>query len=147
MNKRGVVIRRSPAVLLVLALAASLHAQQSFLIQLQAEHDPGKRSDKALIFANDAFESARAAYIKGEIRQGDTHLEDMTNVLNQCLEALDAVNKGRYYKKAEIRVATLLRRMQGLIDDLNAEDRGWAEYTHRKLDEIHDQLLKGVMKK
>jgi hypothetical protein len=27
------------------------------------------------------------------------------------------------------------------------DDRGWAEYTAHQLDEIHDKLLSGVMKK
>jgi hypothetical protein len=37
--------------------------------------------------------------------------------------------------------------MKGLVDDLSIQQRGWAEYTERKLDDIHDKLLEGVMRK
>jgi hypothetical protein len=44
-------------------------------------------------------------------------------------------------------VALLQRRMQGLLDDIALQQRGWAEYTQRKLDKLHDKLLDGVMRK
>jgi hypothetical protein len=30
---------------------------------------------------------------------------------------------------------------------MSIQERGWAEFTSRKLDEIHDKLLNGVMRK
>jgi site-specific recombinase len=120
---------------------------QSFLDELKAEHDPVRRSEKALTFADTAFDSARDFYTKGEVHKGDAQLEDMTNALNQCVQSLEAAHKARFYKKAELRVAYLQRRMKGLLDDIQLQERGWAEYTDRKLDEIHDKLLDGVMRK
>jgi hypothetical protein len=37
--------------------------------------------------------------------------------------------------------------MQGLVDELSIQERGWAEYTNRKLDELHEKMLDGVMRK
>lgn len=134
------------AALLMAAWVGVAHAQ-SFLVLLKAEHDPAKRSEKALTFADEAFDNARDYYNKGEIQKGDAELEDMTNVLNECVGSLEAARKAKFYKKAELKVAYLQRRMQGLLDDIEIQKRGWAEYTQRKLEEIHDKLLTGVMGK
>jgi hypothetical protein len=133
--------------LLIMILAASVPAQQSLIAELKSQHDPGKRSEMALTVADELFEGARAYYVKGEISKGDAELEEMTSALNACLESLAAANKSRSYKKAELKVAYLQRRLSGLVDNLNLQERGWAQYTGRKLEEIHDKLLIGVMRK
>lgn len=133
--------------LLTLGLASFIQAQQSFLAELEAEHDPAKRSEKAVTLADTAFDNARVFYTKGEIKKGDAELENMTNALKECVGSLQTAHKARFYKKAELRVAYLQRRMKDLVDDLNLQQRGWAEYTERKLDDIHDKLLDGVMRK
>ena len=74
-------------------------------------------------------------------------LEEMINALNECVSSLDAAHKAKFYKKPEMKVAYLQRRMSGLLDDLGIQVRGWAEYTQRKLDEVHDKLLNGAMRK
>jgi len=125
----------------------SMAFSQSFLTELQSEHNPIKRSNMALTFANSAFENAHDFYGKGEFDQGDAQLENMTKALNECVASLAIARKARLYKKAEMNVADLQRRMQGLLDDIQLQRRGWAEQTARRLDEIHDKLLEGVMRK
>ncbi len=70
---------------------------------------------------------------------------------DECSERVCRVTRGsakaKSYKKAELQVAYLQRRMQGLLDDIEIQKRGWAEYTQRKLEEIHDKLLSGVMRR
>lgn len=132
--------------LLFATCVAVAHAQ-ALLTELRAERDPSKRSEMALNLADNAFDNARDFYSKGEIQKGDAELEDMTNALNECVVSLAVARKPKFYKKAELKVAYLQRRMQGLLDDIEIQRRGWAEYTERKLDEIHDKLLDGVMRK
>lgn len=132
--------------LLAITSVGTLQAQ-SFLDELKSEHDPGRRLEMALTYADSAFDSARDFYTKGEVHKGDAELEDMTNALNECVSSLEEAHKAKFYKKAELRVAYLQRRMKGLLDDIEMQQRGWAEYTNRKLDEIHDKLLDGVMRK
>jgi hypothetical protein len=132
---------------LLLGFASFAPAQQSFLAEIESEHDPARRSDKALMFADAAFDNAREFYNKGEVKKGDAELENMTNALKECVGSLQAAHKPRFYKKAELKVAYLQRRMKGLLDDLSVQQRGWAEYTQRMLDDIHDKLLEGVMRK
>ncbi len=120
---------------------------QSLVTELRAEHDPAKRSEMALNLADTAFDNAHDFYTRGEIDKGDAQLEDMTSALNECVVSLAVARKARFYKKAELKVAYLQRRMQSLLDNIQLQQRGWAEQTQRKLDEIHDKLLEGVMKK
>jgi len=134
-------------VALLLGLTGNGVFAQSILAEIKAERDPVKRSDLALNLAGSSFDNAREFYDKGEVQKGDARLEDMTNALNECLASLENARKAKFYKKAEQRVALLQRRMQGLLDDISLSQRGWAEYTSRKLDEIHDKLLDGVMRK
>jgi hypothetical protein len=133
--------------LLALGFASFVRAQQGFLADLEAVHDPARRSDKALNFADAAFDNARDLYTRGEIKKGDAELDNMTSALKECVGSLQTAHKARFYKKAELRVAYLQRRMDGLLDEISVQERGWAEYTQRKLDDIHDKLLQGVMRK
>jgi hypothetical protein len=133
--------------LLALGFASVIQAQQSFLAEIEAVHDPARRSDKALALADAAFDNARELYTKGEIKKGDAELDNMTSALNECVGSLQTAHKARFYKKAELRVAYLQRRLDGLLDEISVQERGWAEYTQRKLDDIHDKLLAGVMRK
>ena len=114
---------------------------------LSGEPDPLRRSQRELSLAESAFSEARDAYREGKIKDGDQHLDEMVKRLKSCTASLDAAHKSRYYKQAEIRVAGLMRRLKSVLEDLSVDDRGWAEYTAHQLDEIHDKLLSGVMKK
>lgn len=130
-----------------LLLLATVASAQSLISEIKAEHDPARRSEKALTVADTAFDNARDDYNKGEIHKGDADLEEMMSALEECVSSLDTAHKAKYYKKAEMNVALLQRRLKGLLDDIALQQRGWAEYTNRKLDEVHDKLLDGVMRK
>jgi hypothetical protein len=132
---------------LIAATFAFTASAQSFLAELKQEHDPGRRAELALSFADESFDSAKTSYQKGEIHEGDKALENMTSALNACVESVAAANKAKFYKKAEMKVAFLQRRLSGLMDDLSVTERGWAEQTSRRVEEIHDKLLNGVMRK
>ena len=132
--------------MLIVAFAGSASAQ-SVLAELKTEHNPSKRSEMALTFGDQLFDNAKDSYGKGEITKGDADLESMTKVLNACIESLAAANKSKSYKRAEMKVAHLQRRLSDLVNDMSIQERGWAEYTSRKLDEIHDKLLNGVMRR
>jgi DNA gyrase/topoisomerase IV subunit B len=144
-------LRIGPARLLELSLALVLFSSsmgaQSFLAEIASEHDPGKRSELALTYANESFDDARGYYQKGAVEKGDAALENMTTALQACVQSLAVSNKVKFYKKAELKVAYLQRRMSGLVEDLGVQERGWAEQTKRKVEEIHEKLLEGVMRK
>jgi DNA-binding transcriptional MerR regulator len=110
-------------------------------------HEAAKTADVQLNRAEAAFDRAHDAYESGRISEGDAALEEMNKALDACVESLDEAHKSRLYKKAEQRVANLQRRMASLLEDIALPQRGWAEQMSRKLEEIHDKLLAGVMRK
>lgn len=133
--------------LAIVTFVSSCYAQ-SFIAELKAtEHNPARRSEKALVLADSAFDNARDFYSRGLINKGDAQLDNMTKALDVCVESLQEARKAKYYKKAELNVALLQRRMASLLEDIDIQERGWAEQTNRMLDQIHDKLLTGVMKK
>lgn len=134
-------------IVLLIVFVSCTASAQSFLTELKAEPNMARRAEKALLLANSAFDDAHASYDKGHIREGDAQLDDMTSALSECVQSLEQIHKPGLYKKAELSVSTLQRKMSGLLDDIALQERGWAEYTNRKLDGIHDKLLEGVMRK
>ena len=114
-------------LLLTLLMFAITLSAQSAITELKAEHDPVKRADKAVGLAELCFDNARAFYDKGDIQKGDAELETMMNALNECASSLDVAHKSKFYKKPELRVAYLQRRLSGLLEDLGIQERGWAE--------------------
>lgn len=115
--------------------------------ETDTDRDASKQAEIELSKAEMAFDDARDAYHSGNIDKGDADLDGMTKALHLCVESLEAAHKARYYKKAELRVANLQRRMTSLLDDIDLPRRGWAEQTNRELDTIHDRLLAGVMRR
>src|SRR5689334_18304177 len=144
---KSVNFRSLIEVTLLIVICPPLIGAQSVLAELKAEHDPAKRSEMALNIADSAFDNARDFYVKGEIDKGDAQLEQMTTVLDECVVSLAEAHKAKFYKKAELKVAYLLRRMEGLMDDIDLPQRGWAEQSERIVEEIHDKILDGVMRK
>lgn len=140
-------LTRSVQALLVVLALASCSAAQSFISELDAVHNPGKRSERALKLADDAFDTAQHFYKKGQIEKGDAALDEMTAALTACLKSAEAAKKAKYFKKAEMNVANLERRMNWLISDLAVQNRRWAKITYGKVDQIHNKLLAGVMEK
>gem|GEM_PF-1566143 len=128
-------------------LGTGMAAGRPAQVDLRDEHDPGRRSEKFLEAADAAFDNARAAYTKDDIHTGDARLDEMMSALQSCVATLETAHKNRLYKRAEMRVASLQRRMQSLMDEISIPQRGWAEQTGRKLEEVHDKLLEGAMKK
>ncbi len=132
---------------LIATWLAAFLAPGSLASDVNRDHETGKVWELELAKADNAFDNARIAYVKGDTGKGDEELDSMMTALNSCIKSLDSVHKARLYKKAELRVAYLQRRMKALLDDIEIQSRGWAEQTDRKLEEVHERLIVGVMQK
>lgn len=140
-------MRTVGASFLLVAMLGSTVAAQSLVSELKQERDPVKRSELALSLADEAFDHARGFYQQGATEKGDAALESMTSALDACVQSLEVSNKVKFYKKAELKVAYLQRRMSDMVDEMSVQERGWAEQTKRRLETIHDKILDGVMRK
>ena len=58
-------------LLCAVLVIANVGNAQSLISEIKAEHDPVKRSEKALNLADSAFDNARERYTQGDIHKGD----------------------------------------------------------------------------
>jgi exonuclease VII small subunit len=145
---RQLIVRAALGVCLSISgLLINTAAAKPAQADQKEDRDPARRCEKFLEAAEAAFDTARSAYTKDDVHKGDAELDEMVTALNSCVSTLDTAHKSRLYKRAEMRVSTLQRRMQSLLDEISVTQRGWAEQIVRKLEEIHDKLLEGAMKK
>jgi hypothetical protein len=121
------------------------------LATIKSEPNLEKRSDLALTYANTALDSARAAYIKGDLDRTETNLNEVLDSVDLAYQALSDTGKeprkDRFFKQAELRTRALLRRLEGLGQTMSAADRGIVEKVRDEVSEIHDNLLTGIMSK
>jgi hypothetical protein len=133
-------------VLFLSAFVPVLKAE-SFLDEAQAERNPGKRSEIALELADKSLDQARDYYVSGNPAKGDSELDMIDSLATECLTSVEEAHKSKYWKKAELKVAALMRRVNSLIGDLNYDQRGKAQELETHLGQVHDRLLAGVMAK
>ena len=51
----------------------------------------------------------------------------------------------KYFKKAEIQTRALLKRIEAFQDEMSVNDRPSLEPLHAKVQQVHDNLLMGIM--
>ena len=118
---------------------------------LKAEPDPDKRSELALANADHAVDVARQAYSGADLKAEREALDEIRQSVELSSDALhqshQAPRKSKYYKRAELKVQALVRRLQTLRDDVDVDDRAAVEAVMKRVQEIHDQLLVEIMSK
>lgn len=118
---------------------------------LKSEPDLEKRSELALANADHQVDAARDAYQGGDLKKMEVALEEIRDSVNLSAESLEQAHKkarnNKYYKRAELKVRALLRRLSGLRDEVSVEDRTQIEAVRQRLQEVHDQLLAQIMSK
>ena len=132
---------------LFLSVCVPVLKAESFLDEAQAERNPGKRSEIALELADKSLDQARDYYHSGNPLKGDSELDMIDNLATECLSSVEEAHKSKYWKKAELKLSALMRRVNSLINDLNYNERGKAQELETHLSRVHDQLLAGVMAK
>lgn len=139
-------VSRASLVVMFLAMSAAAVAQTA-LDDVKAERNPGRRSEMAMMMADESLDHAREFYRSGDSKQGDAELALIDQLADECLSSVEKAHKSKYTKKAELRVVALSRRVNSLADDLGYDQRDKAREVHSHLEEIHDKLLAGVMGK
>jgi hypothetical protein len=134
-------------VLAVLLLSGS--CLRADLKRAMAEPNLERRSGLALDNALGALKSARAAYDKGD---NDQVAKDTAEVLESVdLAAASLEQSGKnprrsaWYKKAEISTRDLSRRIHDFQDQMSYVDRPLLDKVKVRVQEVHEQLLLGVM--
>jgi hypothetical protein len=120
------------------------------LAQVRAEPNLEKRAHAALDNAERALKASRKAYDAGDLQQTQALLDEVKDSVGLAEESLNATGKNpikspRHFKYAEIKTEDLLRKLNGLSQDMNVADRAMADPVKARLQEVHDSLLQGIM--
>ena len=134
------------AVLAALFCAAELPAD---LKRALAEPNLERRSALALDNASTVLKAARTAYDKGETGEVGKEIDEILESVNLAATSLEQSGKNPrrsdWFKKAEISTRDLSRRIQSFQDDMSFTDRALLDKLKARVQEVHDQLLLGVM--
>ena len=118
---------------------------------VRSEPDLNHRSELALSNAEEKIDAARKAYEAGDNSGEAADVQEVSDSVTLCYESLQqtktAPRKSRYYKRAELRISVMLRRLTALRDEVNFDSRAGVETALKKLSDIHDELLSDIMSK
>jgi len=134
-------------LLAIVLVSGVLHAG---LQEIKAEPNLGKRSALALDNAFNALTQARDAYTKGENAQVKTFSKEIQESVELAETSLDETGKNprkspKWFKRAESSTRDLLRRLDSFQHDMDAADRPMLDAVKAKVQQVHDDLLLGVL--
>jgi len=131
----------TPAILILLAFAD--------MAALKLEPDLNRRSELALINADEKMDAARQAYQAGDQSAQDAAIKEVAESVTLSYQSLEqthgAPRKSRYYKRAELKVSALMRRLSGFRDEVSFDFRPNVDAVLKQLSDIHDELLGDIM--
>jgi hypothetical protein len=116
---------------------------------VKLEPDLNRRSELALMNADEKIDEARQAYQAGNEPAEQTAIQEVAESVTVCYEALEKTRseprKSKYYKRAELKVSALMRRLSGFRDEVSFDFRPTVEAALKRLSDIHDELLSDIM--
>lgn len=137
---------------IALSLAVAAIAFATNLDTIKAEPNLERRSKLALDNANAAVDASREAYSAGKIKQSKIALAEVRDSVDLCFDSLKATGKEarkspKPFKRAELNIRELIRRLKSLENDFNVDDRDEILKTEQRLQEVHDELITRIMSK
>lgn len=138
------------ALLVILAAALLPAARAADLKEIQNEPNLERRAKIALEHAEEAFARAKSDYAEGKREPAGAQLIDMQSAVELARDALDATGKNPRkhagpFKSAETVTRDLLRKLEGLNNSMDFEDRKLIEGPKAKVQEVHDQWLEEII--
>jgi hypothetical protein len=138
---------------LLLIIAAATVCIAEIPPSVMAERDLEKRSELALKVADESITAASKAYAAAsELTAFQARLSEVEELTRLSLKSLQetgkpASKKPKYFKRAELKLRSLIRRMNTLSDEVSAEDRPRVQAATKVMSEAHEQLLHDIMSK
>ncbi|MFN7922139.1 MAG: hypothetical protein U0Q16_18700 [Bryobacteraceae bacterium] len=136
----------------LLALLLAPVALRADLDSVRNEPDLEKRSEKALANAESALDRARGAYQKSDDKEFKGALDELNQSLDLCKGSLDESGKNarkrpKYFKKAEIGIRHLVRRLDNFKVEMSPDDRAPLEGLIDKAHKVQEEILQAIMGK
>lgn len=120
------------------------------LTAIESEPNLEKRSRLALDNGDKAMDAARSAYKNGDLAAMKEALKEVQQSVELAIQSLRDTGKhpsknAKHYKRGEIKTRQLHRRLESFEQEVNFEDREAVNAVVRRVQEIHDEFLNGVM--
>lgn len=129
--------------LLILCLAFDLAA-------IKLEPNLERRSELALGNASAAMDVARdASSDEAKLKAALTELRESVDLAYQSLvdSGKSARRSPKFFKRAELKTRELMRRLEGLAQAVDADDRVFVESVRDRVSKVHDDLIQDIMQK
>lgn len=129
--------------LLILCLAFDLAA-------IRQEPNLERRSELALANASTAMDAARDA--SGDQAKMKAALEEVRQSVDLAYQSLvdsgkSARRNPKFFKRAELKTRELMRRLEGLAQAVDVDDRAFVESVRDRVSKVHDDLIQDIMQK
>jgi len=130
--------------------AASLCAID--LASVQQEPNLERRSQMAMESANSALDAARTSYQANELDKTRASLDDVGQAVSLAYDSLKQTGKEarrdtKFFKRTELATRQMLRRIEGMAEAMNFEDRALVDKLREHVAAIHENLLQDIMGK
>jgi hypothetical protein len=129
--------------LLILCLSFDLAA-------IKLEPNLERRSELALGNASAAMDAARdASTDEAKLKAALTDLRESVDLAYQSLveSGKSARRSPKFFKRAELKTRELMRRLEGLAQAVDADDRVFVESVRDRVSKVHDDLIQDIMQK
>lgn len=139
-------------VLLLLGISLAGAALASGLDIVMQEPNLERRSERAMELASTALDQAREAYQAADSEHAQPALEQVGAAVDLARQSLDETGKDarrnpKFFKKTELAVRQLLRRIEALKQNVNFDDQPAVEKLHQHITDVHDELIRNIMGK
>ena len=138
-----------------LALVWSVSAASLWAIDLnsvQQEPNLEKRNQLAIECANSALDTARTSYQANDLDKTRVSLDEAGEAVSLAYNSLKQTGKEarrdpKFFKRTELATRQLLRRIEGMAEGMNFEDRALVDKLRERVTAIHENLLQDIMAK
>lgn len=122
------------------------------LTAVKQEPNSEKRSDLALSEADREVDLAREAYKKSDDSAFRSALERMMAAVQLSYDSLQSTGKNarkhpKYFKRADLKMRDLVRRIDGLEHEVGYDDRQHVLVVKNKILQLDEQIVLEIMKK
>jgi hypothetical protein len=141
-------VKRLAAIFVLLAVPAGV--ARADLDAAKAQPNLEKRSKLAIDNAFAALKRAQGHYHEGDLAKTEAAIDEIRASVELARDSLHQTGKDprrspKWFKKAEIDTRSLGRRLEALAQSMSYADRPMLDRTRAVVQEIHDELLKGLM--
>jgi NADH:ubiquinone oxidoreductase subunit D len=139
-------------LLVVLLVSAGAFLLAADIESVKSEPNLERRSEKALLNAEAAFDAARKAHSDGADQAFTVALAEIGQSIQLIRQSLDDSGKNarkspKYFKKAEVGLRKLGRRLDSFRVELSVDERAPVEKLVQQAHETQEHLLHAIMGK